>query len=549
MSGPAPRNEDDIAACRDVGDGGGTLRPPVGPGFSTGFEPVGWAGRILLVLILALAAGLRLLFLWMPFWGRHHWNEGHYASTAVNFSRYGWLLQVNDMGVDFSFSPLVPWLAAACARLFGTSEASLRLPSLAFGLLTLGLVWMLARRMFGLGAHRHISLLFAAVTPGVVYLSRSLQLEAVSAFFAIGGLLAFEAWWRGGGIRRRWLLIAAVLWTVSVFAKYSMGLFAWSLLAAPFALPAGSPRRERFRILAGACLVLAVAASVSLLWIVSWPRFAAADAGLARAAGITASAGGSDFFLRAGAWSLRHVVKSFIVLPDYLTTYGALLVPFALAGMLVGYRRDLLVILAFSWVWALLMFTHPQSFTQNTYYSYPALYAWCCWGGMAAWRLLAWVRGGTHAIVGRVTAAALLLAILAGQVAILNRKFDRIEASKEYQALSAPFAPQKHRATRLNNRPTLVEDPAAFFYAGADPATVACASVQGGAPWDSVRQTRPAARLRRKMSGVEPFIEDPKYRVIAWNAFYETRLTPAIRQRFTSSGYREVSPLLFVRGD
>src|SRR5262245_38153178 len=117
---------------------------------------------IAVAIILGVGIGWRASLLSGPFWATPHWNEGHYATAAVNVARFGALVQVDDVGLDFTFSPFVPWMAGLSAGVFGRSEAALRLPGFIFGILTLPLVWILAGLLFGRGTHQLWALALAA---------------------------------------------------------------------------------------------------------------------------------------------------------------------------------------------------------------------------------------------------------------------------------------------------------------------------------------------------------------------------------------------------
>ena len=77
------------------------------------------------------------------------WNEGHYAMTALNFDRYGLWAQRNELGVDRTFSPGVPWMIWASFKMFGPSEWAARLPIVICGVLAVVLLGVLVRSLPG----------------------------------------------------------------------------------------------------------------------------------------------------------------------------------------------------------------------------------------------------------------------------------------------------------------------------------------------------------------------------------------------------------------
>ena len=99
------------------------------------------------LIILAVGLPLRLIALGTPFTAFHSWNEAHYTMIARNFAIAGPFAQFDTYGLDYTTSPVVPWLIAASMGLFGPHEWAARLPILLFGLATLPLFYTLARRL------------------------------------------------------------------------------------------------------------------------------------------------------------------------------------------------------------------------------------------------------------------------------------------------------------------------------------------------------------------------------------------------------------------
>ncbi|HKX17082.1 MAG TPA: glycosyltransferase family 39 protein, partial [bacterium] len=120
------------------------------------------------VAVTLLGAILRVAHLTRPFNRLMAWNEGHYAMIAVNFNRYGLWSQHNELGVDRTFSPGVPWLMWAAMKLFGPSEAALRLPIAIAGVAAIPLVAALARRLTRSEQIALAAAAFTAAAPGLV---------------------------------------------------------------------------------------------------------------------------------------------------------------------------------------------------------------------------------------------------------------------------------------------------------------------------------------------------------------------------------------------
>lgn len=178
---------------------------------------------LLLIIILAGAA-LRLLWLDAPFMGFHSFNEAHYSLIALNFSKYGLLAQMDELGRDFSTTPLLPWMIFISFSVLGVSELAARIPVFICGVLSLFVFCLLVRELFG----RRVALLataFAVSAPWIAYFSRNVQLESPAMLFFLLALL-FMA--------RKSPKAAIFMFAVGVALKTSMllGLPALALLAA-----------------------------------------------------------------------------------------------------------------------------------------------------------------------------------------------------------------------------------------------------------------------------------------------------------------------------
>ena len=163
------------------------VEAPVGDGIPEN------AWRIGIIVIFLIAAGLRLYDLnLVPL---HH-DEGVNGNFLVRLVREGYYQYdpENYHGPTlYYFSALIPWtvklLFGSSARdSYGLTTFNIRLVTVLFGLATIGLVFMLRRRL-GTVATLSAGLLLA-VSPGAVYLSRYFIHETLFVFFTLGIVVA-----------------------------------------------------------------------------------------------------------------------------------------------------------------------------------------------------------------------------------------------------------------------------------------------------------------------------------------------------------------------
>ena len=149
--------------------------------------------RIGIVVIFLIAAGLRLYDLnLVPL---HH-DEGVNGNFLVRLVRDGYY-QYDPQNYHgptlYYFSALIPWtvkllFGSAARDSYGLTTFNIRLVTVIFGLATIGLVFMLRRRL-GTVATLAAGLLLA-VSPGAVYLSRYFIHESLFVFFTVGIVVA-----------------------------------------------------------------------------------------------------------------------------------------------------------------------------------------------------------------------------------------------------------------------------------------------------------------------------------------------------------------------
>lgn len=153
-----------------------------------------------IILLLALALVLRLINLNQSFW----LDEGAQVLMSQKSLTFIWF----GRGADFQ-PPLFYFLIHFWLKL-GRSEIFLRLPSVFFGITTIYLVYLLAKRLFdekvGL-----LSALFLAFAPYHIYYSQEVRMYSLLAF--LGTLSTYFLW-------RKKYLFYLLTTTVSLYTHY-----------------------------------------------------------------------------------------------------------------------------------------------------------------------------------------------------------------------------------------------------------------------------------------------------------------------------------------
>ena len=150
-----------------------------------------------LVLILLLGLGLRSLHFTAPLADAHRWRQTDNATVAFNlaFDRFNiFQPQVNwggpgDAAVEMEF-PVLPAIVAVLYRLFGDSHLWGRATVIAFSLGTIGLIYCIARRLFGEPEARGAAFLFA-ISPAAVFFGRAFIVDTPTVFLSAAAILAF----------------------------------------------------------------------------------------------------------------------------------------------------------------------------------------------------------------------------------------------------------------------------------------------------------------------------------------------------------------------
>lgn len=146
---------------------------------------------------------------------------------AVAYDAYSVLLTGKDRHNEYlpiSFrsnedykAPLIHYLVAITVAIFGNNEFSVRLPSVFFGALTPLLLFLLVKRTGGDDKLALVSAFLLAVTPGLVFTSRTALSYDIGLFFLTGGVYLFFV----GFGNRKLLYLSAIFLSLSAYAYHA----------------------------------------------------------------------------------------------------------------------------------------------------------------------------------------------------------------------------------------------------------------------------------------------------------------------------------------
>jgi len=156
-----------------------------------------------LAVLFALALAVRLVGLTRPYISAHWIKQLQIAPIALHFYEDGYniLWPETDYSADrpgyieIEFQ-LVTWLTAVLYRVFGVHEWVGRLVAIAFSMVGMVLLYLLARRHLGVRAGTY-ALLFYAFAPSSVYFSRVLMSEPAMLCFSIALVYLFSRYIEG----------------------------------------------------------------------------------------------------------------------------------------------------------------------------------------------------------------------------------------------------------------------------------------------------------------------------------------------------------------
>lgn len=158
---------------------------------------------------------------WLPAYGNepiHAWEGGLHRIVSP------WFDHPPLFSIICGFAAMLGGVTA----LFQPALFAVRIPSLIFGIASIGLLYILARKLFGTRIAVISSLIFAT-NPSIIYLSRLAVSENLIVFFGLAVLLLFLEFCKSS--KKSCLYVAAILAGLASLAKVT-GLFIVVLLAA-----------------------------------------------------------------------------------------------------------------------------------------------------------------------------------------------------------------------------------------------------------------------------------------------------------------------------
>jgi|GEM_PF-1403270 len=197
----------------------------------------------------------------------HPWDEPFYALRARAAAEDGAWLDQNDYCphrmVNACYPPLFVWLTGAAMKVLGPTELAARLWAAVFGVGTVGVVFLFARRLFDDKAA-----LFAAgalaVLPYFTSVSRMGQFDVPVAFFLTLTFWLWVEYLRTG--RRSAAAATAVSFGLCLLTKIAVG-FAFPVAAFSALIVMSIASREfRFRRFAVLALVTGAGIALALPW-------------------------------------------------------------------------------------------------------------------------------------------------------------------------------------------------------------------------------------------------------------------------------------------
>lgn len=175
--------------------------------------------------ILVLAAILRLYKLGdIPY--SLDWDENSNAYNAYSILKtgrdeYGDFLPITNRSFDDYKPPMYMYLNIPTVAIFGLTPLAARLPSAVFGLLTVPLIYLLAKKLFENNKIALLSMLFLAISPWHIQFSRVGFEATVGLFFATAAAVSFLY----GLQNKKWLIASAICVGLSTYTYHTQRIF------------------------------------------------------------------------------------------------------------------------------------------------------------------------------------------------------------------------------------------------------------------------------------------------------------------------------------
>jgi 4-amino-4-deoxy-L-arabinose transferase-like glycosyltransferase len=192
--------------------------------------------------------------------------------------------------------PVYVYMVAGSMGIFGFSDFAVRFPSALFGALSVLLVYVLVRELFGEKGDRYAiaTAFLLAVSPWSVMFSRSGYEANVSVFFVIAATFALIK-----GFRRPWLIVlSSVLFSLSIWTYHTCRIFVPLLLVGL----AVAYRKELWKKKAAVGTAVAIASFLLFPMV----KMTFSTEGQMRALGVSAF-GNPDMLKRSITWTTQDV--------------------------------------------------------------------------------------------------------------------------------------------------------------------------------------------------------------------------------------------------
>ena len=196
---------------------------------------------ILLLLIFALAFGLRMYHADYPVVGYHNWKEAHYLTEARNFADDGFFsngffvpafdypsYEGNQDGAHSDSFPTLSILLGFLFMIFGESLFLARFVVALFNAGTVIFLYLLVKELFNRGDLAFLSAFLFAINPLTVFFSHNVQLINMAIFFMVMGAYYFIKWKKED--KGKYLVLASLGLSLAILTKYTFALIGFPML-------------------------------------------------------------------------------------------------------------------------------------------------------------------------------------------------------------------------------------------------------------------------------------------------------------------------------